>query len=208
MEYLSSDKIAVIDLSTSEVDEDGLSEDLILERIGGIGITTYLYEQYKNDDPIVFGTGLLTGTLVPGSSLGVITARSPLNGKICHAPFCLYAAMEMKYSGFDYLVIKGIAKKPVYLWLHDGIADVKDAGDYWGKTPWEVADLKAGLRKELSDELVQFLTIGRAGEECLDIAQILINFWASGDRWGFGKILGAKRLKSIAMRGMGLLEIA
>ena len=207
MEYLSANKIGVIDLTTSKKDEDSLSEELILERIGGIGITTYLYEKFKDEDPVVFGTGLLTGTLVPGSSLGVITARSPLTGKICHAPFGLFAAAEMKYSGFDYLVVKGTAKNPVYLWLHDGIADIRDASKYWGKTPWEVADLK-GLRNELGDELIQFLTIGKAGEECSDIAQILINFWASGDRWGFGKILGAKRLKSIAIRGMGLFEIA
>lgn len=205
MDYLSANKIAIIDLATAEVIDEELDNDLIKERMGGIGITTHLYERFKNDDPIVFGTGLLTGTLVPGSSLGVITAKSPLTGNVRHAPFCLFAAMEMKYAGFDYLVIKGAAGKPVYLWLHDGIADINDAGELWGKTSWETVDI---LRNNLGDELIQFLTIGPAGEEGSDLAQILINYWPSGDRWGFGKILGEKRLKSIAMRGMGLLEIA
>lgn len=208
MEYLSSDKIAIIDLATSQVEMEEISEDLVMERIGGVGITSYLYERFKDEDPIVLGTGLLTGTLVPGSSLGVITAKSPLTGNVCHAPFCLCVAMEMKYAGFDYLVIKGVAEKPVYLWLHDGIADIKDATEYWGKTPWEIADIKVGLRNVLGEELIQFLTIGEAGEKGSDIAQILVNCWSSGDRWGFGKLLGEKKLKTVAMRGMGLFEIA
>lgn len=208
MEYLSSGNIAIIDLSTSRVDTEKISDDLIMERIGGVGITTYLYERFKDEDPIVFGTGLLTGTLVPGSSLGIITAKSPLTGNMVHAPFCLYAGMETKYSGFDYMVVKGVAENPAYLWLHDGIADIKDANEFWGKTPWEIADLQVGLRNTLGDELIQFLSIGKAGEEGSDIAQILVNCWPSGDRWGFGKVMGEKRLKSIAMRGMGLFEIA
>jgi len=208
MEYLSADKIAIIDLETKEVDEQELGEDLIMDRIGGIGITTYLYEKFEKEDPIVLGTGVLTGTFVPGSSLGIMTAKSPRTGKVCHAPFCLYAGMEMKYAGFDYLVIKGMSEKPVYLWLHDGIADIMDADGILDKTPWEIVDIKTGLRAELGDELVQFLSVGKAAEEGSDLAQILINCWSSGDRWGFGKIFGDKKLKTVAMRGMGLLEIA
>ena len=208
MEYLSSNKIVIIDLATLEVAEEEINEDLVMSRIGGVGITTHLYERFVDEDPIVFGTGLLTGTLVPGSSLGVITAKSELTGRVCHAPFCLHAGMEIKYAGFDFVAIKGIAEKPVYLWLHDGIADIKDASDYWGKTPWEIVDTKTGLRNLLGEDLIQFLSIGKAGEEGLDFAQILINCWASGDRWGFGKLMGRKKLKTIAMRGMGLFEIA
>ena len=208
MEYLSSDNIAVIDLSTSEIESEELGEDLVSDRIGGIGITTQLYERFKDEDPIVLGTGMLTGTLVPGSSLGVITAKSPLTGKVHHAPFCLYSGMEMKYAGFDYVVIKGAAENPVYLWLHDGIADINDASDLWGKTAWELSDIHVGLRNTLGEELIQFLTIGRAGEEGSDLAQILINCWPSGDRWGFGKLMGDKKLKTLALRGMGLFEIA
>ena len=208
MEYLSSNKIAIIDLTTLKVDEEEISEDLVMSRIGGAGITTHLFDRFVDEEPIVFGTGPLTGTLVPGSSLGLITAKSELTGKVCHAPFCLHAGMEIKYAGFDFVVIKGIAEKPVYLWLHDGIADIKDASDYWGKTPWEIVDTKTGLRNELGEDLIQFLTIGKAGEEGLDFAQVLINCWASGDRWGFGKLMGGKKLKTLAMRGMGLFEIA
>lgn len=205
MDYLCSNKIAVIDLASMDVTEEELDDELVVERIGGAGITSYLYEKYADEDPVIFGTGLLTGTLVPGSSLGIITAKSPITGDLRHAPFSLFAAMEMKYAGFDHLVVKGFAGNPVYLWLHDGIADINDACDVWGKTSWETADT---LRNNLGDELIQLLSIGPAGEKGSDLAQILINYWPSGDRWGFGRLLGEKRLKAIAMRGMGLLEIA
>ena len=205
MEYLSSDKIAIIDLATSEITEEELSEELVSEKIGGAGITTVLYERFKEDDPIVLGAGLLTGSLVPSSALGVITAKSALTEKLSHAPLTLYAGMELKYSGFDYIVIKGSAEKPVYLWIHDGIADIQGADELWGKDVWESTDY---IRKTMGDDSIQVLGIGGAGESGADHAQVCINHWASGDRFGFGNLFGQKRLKLVALRGMGLLEIA
>ncbi len=86
MEYLSTDKILIIDLNTAQVEEDELSESLVEKKIGGVGITKYLYEKYQDDDPIVIGTGLLTGTTYPASAAGQITAKSPVSGKLCHCP--------------------------------------------------------------------------------------------------------------------------
>src|SRR4030067_3047878 len=76
MEYLSTNKIAIIDLATSKITDQELDEDLVKEKIGGAGVTTALYEQYQNEDPVVLGTGLLTGTLAPALALGMITAKS------------------------------------------------------------------------------------------------------------------------------------
>ncbi len=205
MEYLSTNKIAIIDLATSKISDQELDEDLVKEKIGGAGITTALYEQYQDEDPIVLGTGLLTGTLAPASALGMITAKSPLTGKVCHAPFTLYAGLELKYSGFDYLVIKGKSQKPVYLWIHDGVADISDAKEIWGKDVWASTD---AIRELMGDPLIQVLAIGKAGESESDFAQVNINYWASGDRWGFGKLFGQKKLKLVALRGMSLLEVA
>ncbi|MGB9628727.1 MAG: aldehyde ferredoxin oxidoreductase N-terminal domain-containing protein, partial [Thermodesulfobacteriota bacterium] len=195
MEYLASNKIGIIDLATSKITEEGLDEDLVKERIGGAGITHLLYEKYKDEDPIILGTGLFTGTLVPASALSLITAKSPLTGRVCHTPITLYAGMELKYSGFDYLVIKGNASKPVYLWIHDGIADLNDASEVWGKDVWASTDV---IRELLGDLLIQVLGIGKAGESGSDFAQVQINYWPSGDRWGFGKLFGQKKLKLVA----------
>ncbi|HMK51060.1 MAG TPA: aldehyde ferredoxin oxidoreductase N-terminal domain-containing protein [Thermodesulfobacteriota bacterium] len=205
MEYLSTNKIAIVDLTNSKVSDQELDEDLVKEKIGGAGITRALYEQYQNEDPIILGTGLLTGTLAPASALGMITAKSPLTGKVCHAPFTLYAGLELKYSGFDYVVIKGKSPKPVYLWMHDGVADIGDAKDVWGKDVWASTDT---MRELMGDQLIQILTIGKAGESESDFAQICINYWASGDSWGFGKLFGQKKLKLVALRGMSLLELS
>jgi len=205
MEYLASDKIAVVDLATRDITEDELDEDLVLDKIGGAAITRTLYDEHAEDDPIVLGTGLLTGTLVPGAALGVVTARSPATGKVSHMPLILDAGMELKYSGFDYIVIKGKADKPVYLWIHDGILDINDADDLWGKDTWTATD---HIRREMGDDLIQVLGIGKAGENGSDLAQIGINYWQSADRAGFGKLLGERNLKLIAIRGMGLLEIS
>ena len=205
MEYLSTNKIAIVDLATSKVTDQELDEDLVKEKIGGAGITTALYEEYQDEDPIVLGTGLLTGTLAPASALGMITAKSPLTGKVCHAPLTLYAGLELKFSGFDYVVIKGKSQKPVYLWIHDGVADISDAKEVWGKDVWASTDT---IRELMGDQLIQVLTIGKAGESESDFAQVCINYWASGDRWGFGKLFGQKKLKLVALRGMSLLEVA
>ena len=205
MEYLSSNKIAIIDLGTSEITEDELDDDLVREKIGGAGITTALYDKFKDDDPIILGTGLLTGTLIPASALSIITAKNPLTDEVCHAPLTLDAGIELKYSGFDYIVIKGSAEKPAYLWIHDGVADINDSDEVWGKDVWESTDY---VRELMGDNVIQVLAIGGAGESCSDLAQVCINYWTSGDRWGFGKLLGEKKLKLIALRGMGLLEIA
>ncbi len=205
MEYLASNKIAIIDLATRDIIEEELEDDLVLEKIGGVGITKSLYDRFADENPIVLGTGLLTGSLVPGSALSVITAKSPSTGRVSHVPLTLDAGMELKYSGFDYMVIKGAADKPVYLWVHDGIADLNDAEDLWGKDVWAATDR---IRDLMGDDLIQVLGIGEAGEKGSDLAQISINYWQSGDRMGFGSLFGKKRLKLIAIRGMGLLEIA
>lgn len=205
MEYLASNKIAIVDLGKAEVQEEELEETLVQERIGGAGITTALYRRFEAEDPIVLGSGLLTGTLVPGSALGLVTAKSPLNGKISHAPLTLYLGMELKFSGFDYIVIKGASANPVYLWLHDGILDIQKADELWGKETWTATDT---IRLELGDDLIQVLVIGPAGETGSSAAQLINNYWGSGDRWGFGGLFGSKKLKGIAIRGMGLLEIS
>lgn len=205
MEYLSTDKILVIDLNTQEVEEQELDESLVEEKISGIGVTTYLYDKYKEDDPIVIGTGLLTGTTYPASASSQITAKSPVTGKICHCPVIYKLGVEIKYSGFDYIVVKGSSQSPVYLWIHDGVADISDASDIWGKDVWESTD---DLRKFIGDDLLQTMMIGPAGENKSDYAQVCYNYWTSPDRFGFGKLFGSRNLKGFAFRGMGLIEVA
>lgn len=205
MEYLSTEQILIIDLNAGDVEEEELEDSLVEERIGGIGITSYLYEKYKDDDPVIIGTGLLTGTTFPASGAGQITAKSPVTGKICHCPVTYKVGLEIKYSGFDYIVVKGASADPVYLWIHDGVADITPAGDIWGKDVWEATD---AVRNLVGDDLLQTMFIGPAGENGSDYAQVCLNHWSSPDRFGLGKLFGAKNLKGFAFRGMGMIEVA
>lgn len=205
MEYLSTGKILVVDLAASEVMEDELDEALVGEKIGGAGITKHLYEQHQDADPIVIGTGLLTGTMYPASAASVLTAKSPVTGKLAHCPITLKVGTEIKYSGFDYIVVKGVSENPSYLWIHDGVADITDAADIWGKDTWVATD---ALRELVGDDLLQTMLIGPAGENGSDFAQVCLNHWNSADRFGFGKLFGQKKFKGFAFRGMGLLEAA
>ncbi len=205
MDYLSSNKILIVNLESGEITEDELDDELVSHRIGGVGITSSLYETYKDKDPIVLGTGLLTGTLFPGSALGIISAKSAKTGEVAHSPLTLKAGMELKYTGFDYVVVLGKAVKPVFLWLHDGVADIQDASEIWGSDVWKASD---HIRRSMGDDLIQTLVVGPAAESGSELAQVCINYWGSGDCWGFGKSFGEKNLKAIALRGMGLLEIS
>ena len=101
MENLSADKVLVVDLGSSEITEDELSDELVEEKIGGAAIARHLYEEHAEGDPIVIGTGLLTGTLFPASAAAVMTAKSPVTGKICHCPITLKVGLEIQYAGFD-----------------------------------------------------------------------------------------------------------
>lgn len=204
MGNLMNGMVLVVDLDSQKIFREDIDETFFKQHIGGAAANLALYERYSGDDPLVLGTGLLTGTPVPGSSLTVITARSPVTGKICHAPVCIYGGMELKYAGFDFVVLKGRSSNPVYIWLHDEVADINDAAHIWGKDTWAATD---ALRKSLGEDIIQVLCIGPAGEKQLDSAQIILNYWGTGDQWAFGKVFGQKNIKAIAMRGMGIFDI-
>ena len=195
-----TDLIAVVDLEEGEVEEVDIEEEFIEQNIGGAAANTALLEEYPGS--VVLGTGILTGTLCPGSSLGVVTAQK--NGTICHSAFNWFAGTELKLSGFSFVVIKGKSENPVYLWLHDEIADIEPT-DLWGKSTWETTDY---LRSELGEDRIQTLVIGEGGEKKSGAALLVNNYWGTDDRNGLAALLGEKNVKAVAMRGMGEVDIS
>ncbi len=198
-------RILLVDLNEGTCEEEELTEEMVSEHIGGTAINLALYKQYADRNPIVFGTGLLTGTFAPSSCAGALTGKSPVTGRVCHVPLAWQTAVELKYSGYDFLVVLGESDKPVRLWLHDELADLADAGDVWGKNVWETTDL---LRLEHGDDYVQLIVAGPGGEKGCGIAQVSEGAWGSRDVFGMGLAMGAKKLKAVAMRGLGSLEVA
>jgi aldehyde:ferredoxin oxidoreductase len=205
MDLMYTGSVLMVDLSKGETSERELSDELIGARLGGAAINLALFEEFKDKDPIVIGSGLFTGTMVPGCALGVATARSPLNGKVMHAPIVNYLGAELKLAGFPFVVIHGRSKSPTYLWLHDEIADLLSAQAIWGGDTWKTVD---HIREEQGEERIQVLAIGRAGENRSDAAMAVVDYWSEGDKIGLGKLMGEMNLKAVAARGMGELEVS
>jgi aldehyde:ferredoxin oxidoreductase len=134
----------------------------------------------------------------------VVTARSPLNGKVMHSPLVNYLGAELKLAGFPFLVLYGHSEAPSYLWLHDEIADILPAQAIWGQDTWKTVD---HIREEQGEERIQVLSIGLAGENRLSSATAVVDYWSEGDKVGLGRRLGEMNLKAVAARGMGELEV-
>ncbi|MGD2250967.1 MAG: aldehyde ferredoxin oxidoreductase N-terminal domain-containing protein [Candidatus Methanofastidiosia archaeon] len=195
-----TDLIAVVDLKEGEIEEIDMDEEFIEANIGGAAANVALLEEYPGS--VVLGTGILTGSLYPGSALGVVTAEK--NGSICHSAFNWFGGTELKLSGFSFVVLKGKSDEPVYLWLHDEILDIEKT-DLWGKNTWETTDF---LREELGEDRIQTLVIGPGGENQSGAALLVNNYWGTDDRNGLAAHLGEKNVKAVAMRGMGEIEIS
>jgi len=191
----------IVDLDAGTTDQ--VSFDEVDEAGPGLAAGLALYEKYKDDDPLVFGSGLLTGTPVPGACLGFVLGKSPLTGEPAVAPLSLFAGAEMKLSGFSMVVVKGSSPKPVYLWLHDGVPDLEDASKLTGMDTWETTD---AIRREMGESLIQVICAGPAAEAGSKLASISINYWGSGDTAALGAVMGEKKLKAVALRGLGMLD--
>lgn len=200
--FLYNEQILVIDLSTQTSEITELDLTTVENYIGGRVLNSKLLEMHRGEDPVVIGAGPLTGTLAPGAAAAVISAYGP-GESIVHLPVTHFLGSEVKYSGFDVIVIKGKAVHPVYLWVHDGVVNFNDATEIWGKDTWNTVDW---IKKEKGDDLVQVLAIGPAGEKGHPHAQLTINYWNSQDSYGLGRLFGDKNLKAIALRGLGLIE--
>jgi len=150
------------------------------------------------DNVLVISVGVLTGAPVSGLSRVMVNAKSPLTGAIGDSEGGGFWPAEFKFAGFDALVITGKAPKPVYLWVHDGEFDLRDASHLWGEVTGEA---EAMIRKELGDDRIRVLQIGPAGEKLSRIACILNERTHACGRTGMGAVMGSKNLKAVAVRG-------
>ncbi len=132
-------------------------------------------------------------------------AKSPLTGLLGSCNMGGFFAPEMAWAGFHHLVITGKADKPVYLWIHNGEIEIRDAGHLWGKNS---TDTQWAIRDELDDEEVKSMVIGQAGENLVAFACVMTGIKNAGGRTGMGCVMGAKNLKAVAVRGTMDVKIA
>jgi len=162
----------------------------------------------KWSDPenmLIFGVGCLVGTLVPGACRVSIDTKNAFNNGKGSANVGGDFGAELKYAGFDHVVITGKAENPVYLWIHDGNAELRDASSVWGKTTYETEEI---LQEELGDDRIKIASIGPAGENLVRGSCIIIDCCKAAGGSGVGCVMGNKRLKALAVRGHGSIKVA
>lgn len=150
-------------------------------------------------------TGVPTGLPISGQSRVTASAKSPLTGAIGDSQAGGFWPAELKFAGFDGIVVRGRSPKPVYLGIHDGQAKLCDATHIWGKLTGPVDEQ---LKRELGDDKVQVLQIGPAGEKLSRIACLINMCNRANGRTGMGAVMGSKNLKAIAVRGTQKLRAA
>ncbi|MCR4424996.1 MAG: aldehyde ferredoxin oxidoreductase family protein [Firmicutes bacterium] len=148
---------------------------------------------------LVFATGVLTGCPVPGTSRFTVAAKSPLTGAYGESEAGGWWGPELKFAGFDAVVVQGASSTPVYLWIRDGQAELRDASGLW---ELGTLDTQARIQAELGDERIRVATIGPGGEKLVRYACILNNVKHANGRTGMGAVMGSKNLKAIAVRGI------
>lgn len=206
-------KRAVIDLTRGVAKVEAITLEELKHFLGGRGLNAWmLYATVKAGvDPLgpenvlCFGTGPLTGTQIPSNGRYNVSARSPATGIFGDANSGGFWGSELKYAGFDQIVITGQSPKPVYLLIHNGDVSIRDAGHLWGKSVWETEKI---LKAELEDEDIQIASIGQAGENQVRFAGVMNNLSRAAGRTGMGAVMGAKKLKAVVVRGTQGIQVA
>jgi aldehyde:ferredoxin oxidoreductase len=146
---------------------------------------------------LMFMTGPLTGTLAPSMRACVVT-KSPLTGTLLDSYFGGSFGHEIKYCGYDGLIITGKAAAPVYLWIDDGHLEIRPARNLWGKDTLETNHL---IKENLKDDSIKVASIGPAGEKLVYFALVSCEYNRQAGRGGAGAVMGSKNLKAVALRG-------
>ena len=194
-----------VDLTRGTVETRTVSEDVYRTYPGGSALAAYLLLQAMPagadplgpDNVLVMAVSPLTGLAISGQSRMTACARSPLTGAVGDSQCGGFFPAEMRTAGADAFVFTGQATAPVYLWLHDGRAELRPAGHLWGKV---TADVDRLLKQEC-DPKAEVAQIGPAGENRVRFAAIMNMVNRANGRTGMGAVMGAKRLKAVVVRG-------
>jgi len=205
-------RILRVDLTSKQVWTEPLDPAVAEKFLGGRGFSAYLlYTETEPglaplspQNPLILSAGPLSGLLVPGAGKLDVTAKSPLTGGYASANMGGLMAAELKYAGYDSIVITGASDRPVYLHIDDSRVQIRDACAHWGLGS---LTLEERLKGELGEDF-QIATIGPAAENLVRYACITHDFGRQAGRGGVGTVMGAKKLKAIAVRGTRSIPVA
>ncbi len=205
-------KILEVDLTTHRTKTFEVTPEFARKYLGGVGFAAhFLWERVKEgtdplgpDNLLMFMTGPMTGTGASGTRWSA-AFKSPHTGAWARTAMGGDAGPELKYAGWDGIIITGKSDSPVYLYINNDKVQIKDAKKLWGKDTHETTQL---IEEELKDRLVKSVCIGPAGEKLSPIASINTEYFRAFGRLGGGAVMGSKNLKAVAIRGTNEVKVA
>lgn len=206
-------RILHVDLTIGKLEIETPGVDFYRKYMGGSALGLYYLlrnthaglEPLSPENVLVFALSVVTGAPVSGMSRMTVVAKSPLTEVVGDSQSGGFFPAGMKQAGFDAIVVKGRAHRPVYLWLDNGEAELRSAEHLWGKVTGEVEVL---LQEELGDDKIEVLQCGPAGERFVRFAALISHSNRANGRTGMGAVMASKNLRAVAVRGRMKPEIA
>jgi len=206
-------KILRVDLNNGTVWDEPLNTSYAHDFVGGSGLAArYIFDMVNGetdplgpDNPLAFMTGPLVGTAMPSAGRCSVCALSPLTHIWGEANTGGFFGPELRFAGYDGIIITGKAERPTWLSIVEGQATLHDAATLWGLDTYVTQD---EVRRVLADPQVRVACIGLAGEQCLPMAAVMNDHGRAAARTGMGAVMGAKNLKAIGVRGTGNVPLA
>ena len=201
-----------VDLSTGSIAKEDVPKKILEDYIGGSGLGAKIFHDEISPDvdplspenKLLIMTGPLTGTLAPTGGRYMVITKSPLTGIWLETNSGGQWGAELKFAGYDGIIIEGRSEKPVYLEIFDGEVTLKGASSVWGKT---LGETTAVLKEAVKDDDAKVLAIGPAGEEGVLTACVVNELGRAAGRGGSGAVMGSKNLKAIVVRGTGSVTV-
>ncbi len=205
-------KLIRVDLTKGEWKVEELDQKMAAKFIGGRGLgSKILFDEidpkvdpFSPNNKLIMATGPLTGTSASAAGRYMVITKSPLTGTIACSNSGGHFGAELKFAGFDLIIFEGKAKEPVYLYIEDGKAEIRDAKALWGKTTHETTDQ---ILSE-TDMDARVACIGPAGERLVRYACVINDKHRAAGRSGVGAVMGSKNLKAVVVKGSGGVTVA
>ncbi|TFG33843.1 aldehyde ferredoxin oxidoreductase [Candidatus Thorarchaeota archaeon] len=199
-------KVLYVNLSKESTTVESFDKEMLRQFIGGAGLgTRLLYNMIDSttdpigpENPLIFLTGPFTGTMVPTSGKSTFCSRSPMTGLLGYSTVGGHLGADLKFAGFDGIVISGVASRPSYLLIEDLDVEIRNAKELWGKDTEETWDI---LKEETGHKNAGIARIGIAGENLVKYASIIVDHYRAAGRTGLGAVMGSKKLKAIVVHG-------
>ncbi|MBS3794296.1 MAG: aldehyde ferredoxin oxidoreductase family protein [Candidatus Thorarchaeota archaeon] len=199
-------KLLRVDLSSEKISRYHLDKGLLRAFLGGSGLGSRILYEYIDEstnplgpqNPLLFITGPFCGTRVPAASKATVCAKSPQTGMLGYSTFGGHLGADIRFAGYDGLLIEGIAKSPIYVLVEDSTVEIRDAAHLWEmdtQESWET------LKEETGHRRAGMARIGIAGENLVKFATIMIDHYRAAGRTGMGAVMGSKKLKAIVVHG-------